>query len=147
MKVYSVRRRRFPPANFISTMEQWVQSLFDLKSVNLQYDTLVRWVDGTNDSWNLMFQISFFQSCKQFCKKNFFYEIKKLKIKSFECSKSVKNCGKKILGTSSASTSRLSHQPRKPVYIVLQFVGLLFKVPGYKRPTSQIICKLLVLHL
>ena len=36
--------------------------LSDLKSDNLQYDTLVRWVAGTNDSWTkrLMFQALFF---------------------------------------------------------------------------------------
>ena len=42
-----------------------------LKSINLQYDMLVRWADGTNDlsTKRLMFQLSFFfvESCKTLC--------------------------------------------------------------------------------
>ena len=70
-----------------------------LKSVNLQYNTLVCWADGTNDSWTklLMFQVLFFfiKSCKILCKNPFnlflllFYKITKMKIKSFECPNSL----------------------------------------------------------
>ena len=74
----------------------------DQKSVNLQYNTLVRWADGTNDSSTkrLMFQVSFFfiKSCKILCKNPsnlFFYKITKMKIKSFECPKSIRNYEKK----------------------------------------------------
>ena len=46
----------------------------------------------------------------------FFYKITKMKIKSFECPKSVRKYDKKILGTSDAwSTSRLSHRPSELV--------------------------------
>ena len=76
-----------------------------LKSDNLQYNTLVRWADGTNDSSTkrLMFQVLFFfiKSCKILCKNPFnlfflfFYKITKMKIKSFECPKSIRNYEKK----------------------------------------------------
>ena len=73
-----------------------------LKSVNLQYNTLVRWADGTNDlsTKRLMFQVLFFfiKSCKILCKNLFilfFYKITKMKIKSFECPKSIGNYEKK----------------------------------------------------
>ena len=75
------------------------------KSVNLQYITLVCLDDGTNESLNerLMFQVSFFYmiSCKILCKNpfnlfsHFFYKITKIKIKSFECPKSIKSWKKK----------------------------------------------------
>ena len=69
------------------------------KSDNLQYNTLVRWADGTNDlpTKHLMFQVfSFFIiSCKILCKNPFnlffsiyFYNFTKIKILTFECSKS-----------------------------------------------------------
>ena len=71
------------------------------KSVNLQYNTLVHWTDGTNNSSTkrLMFQVlSFFiKSCKSLSKNpfnssfNFFHRITKIKIKSFEFPKSIKN--------------------------------------------------------
>ena len=80
----------------------------DQKSVNLEYNTLVRWADGTNVSSTkrLMFQVLFFfiKSCKIFCKIAFnlfiylfvfFYKITKMKIKSFECPKSIRNYEKK----------------------------------------------------
>ena len=58
-----------------------------LKSINLQYDMLVRWADGTNDlsTKRLMFQLSFFfvESCKTLCINlsiYFFYKITKMKI-------------------------------------------------------------------
>ena len=43
-----------------------------------------------------------------------------MKIKSFECPKSIRYYEKKILGTSGAwSTSRLSHQPSEPAYYIV----------------------------
>ena len=43
-----------------------------------------------------------------------------MKIKSFECPKSIRNYEKKIFGTSDTwSKSRLSHQPSKPVYYIV----------------------------
>ena len=79
-----------------------VRTLPLLKSVNLHYNKLVRWADGTNDSSTklLMFQVLFFfiKSCKILCKNPFnlfFYKITKMKIKSFECPKSIRNYEKK----------------------------------------------------
>ena len=69
------------------------------KSVNLKYNTLVCWADGTNDSLTkrLMFQVLFFftKSCKILCK-NYFklflvFLHKFKKIKSFDCPKSIRN--------------------------------------------------------
>ena len=65
------------------------------KSVNLEYNTLVRWADGTNISWTkrLMFQVLFFfhkilqnslQTPFQFIFLSF-YKIAYMKIKSFGC--------------------------------------------------------------
>ena len=96
-----------------------------LKSVNLQYNTLGRLDDGTNESSTkrLMFQVLFFFmiSCKILCKNPFnlfsyfFYKITKIKIKSFECPKSIKSIKKIILGTSDSwLTIRLSHRPSNP---------------------------------
>ena len=44
-----------------------------------------------------------------------------MKIKSFECPKSIRNYEKKImLGTSDTwSTSRLSHRPSEPAYYIV----------------------------
>ena len=43
-----------------------------------------------------------------------------MKIKSFECPKSIRNYEKKILGMSDAcSTSLLSHRPSKPAYYIV----------------------------
>ena len=43
-----------------------------------------------------------------------------MKIKSFECPKSIRNYEKKILGTSEAwLTSHLYHQPSKPAYYIV----------------------------
>ena len=43
-----------------------------------------------------------------------------MKIKSFECPKSMRNHEKKILGTSDAwSMSRLSHWPSEPGYYIV----------------------------
>jgi hypothetical protein len=72
------------------------------KSDNLQYNMLVRWVAGTNDSSTkrLMFQVLFFfqnflqNSLKelfQFIYFLFFHKFTKMKIKSFECPKSIRN--------------------------------------------------------
>ena len=83
--------------------EQMAESL--LKSDNLQYNTLGRWVDGPNNSSTkrLMFQVSFFfhkilqnslQKPFQFIFL-FFYKITKMKIKSFECQKYIRNYEKK----------------------------------------------------
>ena len=73
----------------------------ELKSVNLQYNTLDRLDDETNESLTkrLMFQVLFFFmiSYKFLCKNPFnlfscfFYKITKMKIKSFECRKSIKS--------------------------------------------------------
>ena len=62
------------------------------------------WADGTNESSTkrLMFQVLFFFmiSCKILCKNPFnlfsyfFYKITKIKIKSFECPKSIKSIKK-----------------------------------------------------
>ena len=43
-----------------------------------------------------------------------------MKIKSFECPKSIRNHEKKKLGTSDAwSTSHLSHRPSEPAYYIV----------------------------
>ena len=77
------------------------------KSDNLQYNMLGRRVAGTNDSSTkrLMFQVLLFFiiSCKTYCKKSFqfifffFHNFTKIKIKSFECPKSIRNVKKKCL--------------------------------------------------
>ena len=50
----------------------------------------------------------------------FSYNFTKIKIKTFECPKSIRNCEKKILlGTSDAwSMSCLSHRPSEPAYYI-----------------------------
>ena len=79
-----------------------------LDSVNLQHNTLVRWADGTKDSLTkrLMFQLLFFfheilqsslQKPFQFIFYFFLYKITKMKIKSFECPKSIRNYKEKYL--------------------------------------------------
>ena len=72
-----------------------------LKSDNLQYNTLVRWANGTNQ-WStkcLKFQLYWQDFCKEFCK------ILWKKI---------------ILGTSDDwSTSRLFHRRREPAYYIV----------------------------
>ena len=94
----------------------------DLKSVNLQYVMLVRSADWTNNSSTKcdIPSIIFFHKILQNSLHrpfHFFYKITKMKTKSFECHKSIRNYEKKILGTSDAwSTSRLSHRPIKPAY-------------------------------
>ena len=98
-----------------------------LKSVNLEYNTLVCWDDGTNVSStkHLMFQVFFFfiKSCKILCNKPlhfFFYKITKMKKKGSECRKSIRNYENKIIGTSNAwSMIHLSHPPSEPAYYIL----------------------------
>ena len=86
---------------------------------------LGRWADGTNESSTkrLMFQVllffhdflqnslqKYFQSICLFFKKN-----TKIKVKSFECPKSIKSLKKIILGTSDTwSTICLSNRPSDP---------------------------------
>ena len=99
--------------------------MYEIKSVNLKYNKLVCWADGTNDSSSkrLMFQALFFfhkilQNSLQKPFQSIFYKITKMKIKSFECLYEILK--KKILGTSNAwSTSRLSHRPSKPAYYIV----------------------------
>ena len=90
----------------------------DLKSVILQYNTLgclddgdKRIIDQVRDVPNIIF---FMTSCKILWKNPFnlfsyfFHKITKIKIKSFECPKSIRNYKKKImLGTSDAWLTRL----------------------------------------
>ena len=101
----------------------WGMKISLSKSVNLQYNTLSRLDDGTNDSSTkrLMFQVLFFFmiSWKILCKNPFnlfsYFFIQLQKIKSFECPKSIKSIKKIILGTSDSwSTIRLSHRPSNP---------------------------------
>ena len=74
-----------------------------LKFVNLQYNTLVGWADGTNDllTKRLMIQVLFFFSKKlaNSLQKpfHFFYKITKMKINSFECPKSIRIRQSKII--------------------------------------------------
>ena len=71
-----------------------------------------------------MFQVLFFFiiSCKILCKNcfNLFsYNFTKIKIKSFECPKSIRIMKKIILGISDAwSMSRSSHRPSEPAYYI-----------------------------
>ena len=100
------------------------------KSVNLQFDT---WFAGPMGQttrrpsiWYSKYHYLFVKSCQILCKNSFnllflfFYKITKIKIKSFECPKAIRNYEKKILETSDAwSTSRLSHRPSKPAYYIV----------------------------
>ena len=70
----------------------------NLKSINLQYNTLVHWTDGTNNSStkHLMFKIlsfsyRFLQNSLQKPFQSFFYRITKMKIKNFECPKYIRS--------------------------------------------------------
>ena len=67
-------------------------------------------------------------SCKILCTNPFnlfsfsFYKITKIKIKSFECTKSIKSIKKMILGTSNSwSTIRLSHRPSNPAWYIVDW--------------------------
>ena len=89
-----------------------------IKSGNLQYNTLVCWFAGTNDSAtkSLTLQVLlFFHNFLQNCFILFFYsfyEFTKIKIKSFECPKSITNYKK----NNAWSTSHLSRRTSKPAY-------------------------------
>ena len=86
--------------------------MLEQKSDNLQYNMLTCWVNGTNDSstMRLMFQALFFFiiSYKLRALKSLFfyfsYKFTKIKIKSFEYPKSIRNHKKIMLGTSDACT-------------------------------------------
>ena len=74
----------------------------------------------------LMFQVFFSKFLATFFAKILsiyflnFYNFTIIKIKNFECTKSIKKLWKKILGTSDTwSTIRLSHRPSKPVYYIV----------------------------
>ena len=106
------------------SLTTWLE-LYDLKSINLQYNMLVHWADGTNDSLTkfLMFQVLFclYKILRNFLQKRFqfiflfFYKITKMKIKSFECPKSIRNHEKKIVGMPDIwSPKQLSHRPSEP---------------------------------
>ena len=100
-----------PTLYFFLVFEMKPQVYLDLitliakyKSDNLQYDMLGRWVDGTivSSTKRLMFQVFFFfiKSGKIHCKNLFissFYKITKMRIKSLECPKSIRNYEKKYL--------------------------------------------------
>ena len=96
----------------------------DLKSVNLQYVTLVRSADWTNNSSTKcdVPSIIFFHKILQNSLHrpfHFFYKITKMKTKSFECHKSIRNYEKKMLGTSVAwLMSHLSHWPSEASYYI-----------------------------
>ena len=105
----------------------WAQKAA-VKSVNLQLGCLD---DGTNESSTkrLMFQVLYFFmiSCRILCKNTFnlfvyfFKKNTKIKVKSFECPKSIKSLKKIILGTSDAwSTIRLSNRPSETAWIYLR---------------------------
>ena len=97
--------------------------LFGFELKNPTISNMIRWFAGTNDSSTkrLMFQVlSFFSQflAKFFAKIVsiylfifFFQKFTKIRIKSFECLKSIKNYRKKMLGTSDTwSTNHLSQQ-------------------------------------
>ena len=87
---------------------------------------LVRWdiwlVDQVYDVPSKNF---FMISCKILCKNPFnlfSYFFYKIKIKSFECPKSIKSIKKIILGTTDAwLTTRLSHRPNNPAYYIVNW--------------------------
>ena len=104
-----------------------------IRSNKLQYNTLAWWLDETNDSTNkrLMFQalIHFsLISCKILCKNSFnlfshfFYNFLNLKIKSFECHKSISNYIYKRIMLGTSNTWLISSSPQQatepPNYIV-----------------------------
>ena len=65
----------------------------------------------------------FIESCKILCKTlsiYISYKITKIRIKSFECPKSIRKFEKKVLGTSDTwSMSRLSDRSSKPAYYIV----------------------------
>ena len=96
-----------------------------MKLVNLQYNMLGRWAkrlgDQSSDVPSIFFFHNFLQnSLQKYFQFFFFYNFTKIKLKIFECSKSMRNYEKKIiLGTSDAwSMSRLAHRPSNPAYYI-----------------------------
>ena len=72
------------------------------------------------------YYLFFIKSCKILCQNpfnfffKFFYKITKMKTKSFDCPKSIRNFEKKIVRTSDTwLTSLLSHRPSKPAYYIV----------------------------
>ena len=115
--------------NKIVELSTWIEFQ---KSVNLEYNTLVCWANGKNVSLikRLMFQaLSIFHKIlENYLQKPFqfiflfSYQITKMKIKSFECLKSIRNHAKKKLGTSNAwFTIHLSRRPIEPAYYILDW--------------------------
>ena len=101
----------------------------------MQCGLLVCWdkwiVNQASDVPSIFF---FMISCRILCKSTFnlfvyFYKKNtKIKVKSFECPKSIKSLKKIILGTSDAwSTIRLSNRPSDPAWIYLRLTD--FKCP------------------
>ena len=91
-------KKRVKEIGHLRVVPNYTNKFYLQKSVNLQYNMLIRLANGTNDSSTkrLMFQVLFFfiKSCKILCKNPFnlfFYKITKMKIKSFECPKSIRN--------------------------------------------------------
>ena len=64
---------------------------FDQKSDNLQYNTLVRWFAGTNDSSTKHLIFFFHNFFAKIVSIYFLYKFTKIKIKSFEYPKSIRN--------------------------------------------------------
>ena len=100
------------------------------ESDNLQYNTLFCWFAGTNESFTmcLVFQVLFIfhNFLQNYLQKSFqfiflsFHKFTKMKIKSFECPKSITNYKKTMLRTSDGwSTSHLSWRTSKPAYYIV----------------------------
>ena len=110
----------------------WIQWLY-LKLLNKVYsfeiETIKFWQCGRNCAtcvpiMCLMFQVLFCFFIKFFAKTLSIYLFyTKMKIKSYECPKFIRNYGrKKVLGTSNAlSTIHLSHRPSEPAYYILDW--------------------------
>ena len=97
-------KKRVKEIGHLRVVPNYTNKFYLQKSVNLQYNMLIRLANGTNDSSTkrLMFQVLFFfiKSCKILCKNLFihfllFYKDKKMKVESFECPKSIRNYEKK----------------------------------------------------
>ena len=114
---------------------------------------LGRWdkriVDQASDVPSIIF--FFMISCRILCKNTFnlfvyfFKKNTKIKVKSFECPKSIKSLKRIILGTSDAwSTIRLSNRPSDPAWIYLRLTDFLLKRPFYIEPKPENIQNILV---
>ena len=91
--------------------------------INPSIYNIIRWVAWTMGQmnrqpsvWCSKYYLFFMISCKILCKNPFnlfsYFFITKIKIKSFECHKSIKSIRKVILGTSDSwLTIHLSHRP------------------------------------